>query len=645
MAASTSAPKLTASPQPQSTCFDPLDLDRYINFDQNIFASPSLSPDSSRAKSSASSHSSLGNSNNTLLPSQPSNQQTFAGPSHQYELHKQQAGLPVGALANTLAVNQADSFQFGRTQPYFGISPADTYFGMNTTDDYLDFGTAPSLTPSLGLTPDIDMDFGSPSQDVFLHSLDSANNGYIDPTSIGGEETISTPVPTNPGRVWPGIHQQQAAMAKAQAEAQQKQQAPVQPPPKAAAQPPRRSNGNSSRPPSDPIVEERISRLLNQMRHSSVGSSNDEDNTLPNANGNSLHGLRTRKDEEDMDDDERLLASEEGKKLSSKERRQLRNKVSARAFRSRRKGNLHNPLEETSANNISEYIGQLEGEIAAKSAEADELRAKNEELKAENTRLADLTRMLLSSSAFSTFLNDLSSGGAAASSAPALTTLPSSIVKSEQPQPNPRKDVNPHQTALQQAHSQQTGPQIGMALMPETNINYTVFDSANNAWADNVDFSLYDAQVFAVTELPQGPAVDEIDTSIFSGKSSSVVGSYSAEESKDEAPAIEPMPATKKAEAVLDVASSCDEVELDESDPAFALFADSPPSTPPSVKLEDELFGGIELEKAFSRLELVVEDEASDQFEISTVTMDRFERLCSILEASSERITAMTCRL
>lgn len=47
---------------------------------------------------------------------------------------------------------------------------------------------------------------------------------------------------------------------------------------------------------------------------------------------------RPKKDEDEMDEDERLLASEEGKKLSSKERRQLRNKVSARAFRSRRKG-------------------------------------------------------------------------------------------------------------------------------------------------------------------------------------------------------------------------------------------------------------------------------------------------------------------
>ena len=38
------------------------------------------------------------------------------------------------------------------------------------------------------------------------------------------------------------------------------------------------------------------------------------------------------------DEDEKILASEEGKKLNPKERRQLRNKVSARNFRVRRKG-------------------------------------------------------------------------------------------------------------------------------------------------------------------------------------------------------------------------------------------------------------------------------------------------------------------
>ena len=92
---------------------------------------------------------------------------------------------------------------------------------------------------------------------------------------------------------------------------------------------------NSKRPApiTEPHVEESISRLLNQMRHQSAVS--DEDGS---ADDNLPHIARMKKDEDDMDEDERLLNSDEGKKLSSKERRQLRNKVSARAFRSRRKG-------------------------------------------------------------------------------------------------------------------------------------------------------------------------------------------------------------------------------------------------------------------------------------------------------------------
>ncbi|KAK9386652.1 hypothetical protein V1515DRAFT_604356 [Lipomyces mesembrius] len=73
------------------------------------------------------------------------------------------------------------------------------------------------------------------------------------------------------------------------------------------------------------------------------------------------------------DDDERLLASEEGKKLSSKERRQLRNKVSARHFRLRRK----------------EYITHLEQLVAQKSTEAHGLKSENDRLMLENKRLAD----------------------------------------------------------------------------------------------------------------------------------------------------------------------------------------------------------------------------------------------------------------
>lgn len=341
MASSTMSP--TPSPTSQSSCHDPLNIDRYLDYDQNFFPSPSLSPDLTRSKSiSASASSSLGSSSNSFIPTPPSSQQTFNGPSHQYDHYKQQAGLPVGALANTFAVNQADSFSFMRNQPYLGVPSNDAFFGLNTTDDFFDFSAPTSLNSALSMTSDMDMDFPSPAQDLFLNPLDSASTECVDPLAIGGQEgsSSSQSLPGNTIRAWPGMHQQQAALAKAQAEAQQQKQqaAAVQAQKATTSSSSRRSHGSSSRPPSDPIVEERISRLLNQMRHSSVASSNDDNSATPNANGNSSHGIRAKKDEEDMDEDERLLASEEGKKLSSKERRQLRNKVSARAFRSRRKG-------------------------------------------------------------------------------------------------------------------------------------------------------------------------------------------------------------------------------------------------------------------------------------------------------------------
>ena len=323
--------------------FDPLDIDRYINYDQNLFPSPSASPVSSRSKPSASPNSAIVTSAISPFASQQS-QQIFPPPNHQYDAYHQQAGLAPGALANTVAVNQADHLSFaGRGQSFFGMPPTDSYFGMNSTDDFVDFGTAPSRNPSMGGT-DMDLDFGSPTQEMFIQSMGSSNTDFVDPAAIGGQEDTSNVVlaaPATVGRVWPGMHQQQAAL-KARAQQQSQQQAAAQPSRSLAASQPRhpahRSAGSSSRPPTDPIVEERISRLLNQMRHSSVASSNDDDAATPTANGNGSHMTRMRKDEEDMDEDERLLASEEGKKLSSKERRQLRNKVSARAFRSRRKG-------------------------------------------------------------------------------------------------------------------------------------------------------------------------------------------------------------------------------------------------------------------------------------------------------------------
>jgi hypothetical protein len=67
-----------------------------------------------------------------------------------------------------------------------------------------------------------------------------------------------------------------------------------------------------------------------------------------------------RGDDEDLDDDDSWRPSpEEYKKLSSKEKRQLRNKLSARAFRTRRK----------------DYIGTLEGHIKDRDDVIDEMRS------------------------------------------------------------------------------------------------------------------------------------------------------------------------------------------------------------------------------------------------------------------------------
>ena len=201
-------------------------------------------------------------------------------------------------------------------QQYYA-NPLASGIGLESPED-MEIGMGYGQSYNTGR--DMDMDFSAPP-DTTLQALDS---DFVDPAAIGGQEEITHSQP--PMRAYPGIHQEQAALAKAQADAQKQKQREAM-----AQQQKSTSQGR------DPVVEDRISRLLNQMRHSSVASSNEDETVKQNPSGSSGAG-RAKKDEEDMDEDERLLASEEGKKLSSKERRQLRNKVSARAFRSRRKG-------------------------------------------------------------------------------------------------------------------------------------------------------------------------------------------------------------------------------------------------------------------------------------------------------------------
>jgi bZIP-type transcription factor MBZ1 len=324
----------SSSSASQANCLDPLDaLIDFSEYEQVSYQSPSISPASSKPQF-VRPVASTPNASNTLLPS---SQQTLSGPSHNYDLYKQQTGIPSGAIANTLAMNTTNMFTYGYMS---GISPAD---------DFIDFGTAPTQSSS-GF--DMDLEFESPSSEPAFffpdHSMNSSSE-YVNPNVIGGQENQSSSVlpsqTSNVGRLWPGMHQQQAALAKAQQQ-QKKQQQIIQQQQRAQSMAqPKQQQRTKSHQPTDPIVEEKISQLLNSMRHSSVATSENDDAATPNGLS---HSHRTRKEEEEMDEDERLLASEEGKKLSSKERRQLRNKVSARAFRSRRKGKQYRRLRNCS---------------------------------------------------------------------------------------------------------------------------------------------------------------------------------------------------------------------------------------------------------------------------------------------------------
>lgn len=266
-------------------------------------------------------------SSSLVISAQPGSQQTFAAPSHQYAAYPQNNGLPTGALLDSLPGYRANQLSASYSHKYHDVGLWDNV-DLTPTDE-LDYGGGSYYT---GSNNDMDIDFNTPPQSGAKLATDA---GFIEPSAIDLQESSEpTPQPQVPKRAYPGMHQQQAA-AKAQAEAQQQKQreASARQQHSAAV-----SQGRTVRSPADPVVEDRISRLLNEMRHNSVASTKSDD-TVTQDQGTSQH-TRAKKEEEDMDEDERLLASEEGKKLSSKERRQLRNKVSARAFRSRRKGNL-----------------------------------------------------------------------------------------------------------------------------------------------------------------------------------------------------------------------------------------------------------------------------------------------------------------
>ena len=307
--------------------FDHL-VDSFVDFsdyDNNLaglgsnltFPSPDLSP-------TASSNLSPPNTLKTEPPSTPSmfpTNQVFAGPSHQYDLHKQQTGIVPGALATTLSMNPPH----GYFQDYLDFQEQQ-FAGMDDAGDLFDFNSPLQGTME---APAMDMGFQTPPSDSGLYL-----NTTINPNAMGGHEpdTLSSPMPppalaTN-GRLYPGMHQQ-AALARAQQ--QQRQQQQLQRHRAQAQQQATQAQKARSPQTSGSIAEQSVQHILNSMR--SEVPHYEPIKSLP-----PMSFPKPKKDASEMDEDEKFLASAEGKKLDPQSRRQLRNKVSARAFRGRRKG-------------------------------------------------------------------------------------------------------------------------------------------------------------------------------------------------------------------------------------------------------------------------------------------------------------------
>ncbi|RYP68941.1 hypothetical protein DL771_006363 [Monosporascus sp. 5C6A] len=600
---------MSASTQPSSSTspvgvVDPLELLDFSEYDGISYHSPSVSPPATNKQQFAR-LSPVVTTPTTLPSSQP-----MSGPSHQYDRYKQQTPFVPGALASTLAVNQSNA-HIGYTLEY--IPRAEEVFDFN----------APPSQASSSTIPDMDVDFESPADSFFFPE------STIDPNAIGGPDVHTLPSPTVPsqtsnvGRMYPGMHRQQA-LEKAQAQQRQQQQMLQQ------QQQRQNQQVKQHRPkaphPSDPLVEQKITQLLNSMRAKPAVPEQQDNSPL-------LQIPRPKKEEDDMDEDERLLASEEGKKLSSKERRQLRNKVSARAFRSRRKGKtLDTSVVFSIINFALEYISQLEAEIATKVTENSDLRSQNRALVEENRRLSDLTKMLLASPSFSNFLEHLSQNP---------TGLPQSqqqqAPKVEQRQQGAQqipKDVNPY-VATQHAQ-QQTG---GMVMVPEQAMDFSMLNIEGDS-----SFN-YQPTVFTV-ETPEMP---EIDTSFLSEKPSHAIDEVPASDNeKVEAPVVESpvSPSLEKPqlpEAPADATSAKVVADLDGDIYDDDVVVSSTPTELDIGSLSAiDIFGGIEPEKAFARYELV---DASEEEVAADMVARRVERLSAGLEASLSKLERLTIGL
>lgn len=180
------------------------------------------------------------------------------------------------------------------------------------------------------------------------------------------------------------------------------------------------------------------------------------------------------------------------------------------------------------------------------------------------------------------------------------------------------------------AQQQQQNFQVGMVMVPEQRV-----DMYASGWNSGIDMN-YNPSIFAVMEVPEGPAVD---AEMLAGKSTSLVQTPSdLSSSKAEVPQLDRPPVIEEAVSEVPTEPTLDStVEIDKFDPSLALFLDD--ALVSSSALSQVRFEGIVLEKP-SRYSIVVEGEES--IDASQESVRVFERLCASMDAAFERVSLLT---
>lgn len=246
----------------------------------------------------------------------------------------------------------------------------------------------------------------------------------------------------------------------------------------------------------------------------------------------------------------------------------------------------------------------------------------------ENARSRAFIERLLRHQAFTPFLEELSRDDDGLDVKPSVGMLSGSAT------PTPAPARSQQLAAISQ-------PQVGMTMVPETPLDMSMLN-LNSNWSmnnGNASFTYQQPQVFAVTELPEGPT-NPLDMQVISGKGYTSIFAVEDdspdEDVKVDHPILErALPAERSTSVEVD----------DDQDPEFDLYNASPVSTSSSVstspsEINDSLFGDIDSEKMFAHFQLQISDEVADELK-----MARFQRQCAKMEACLKRVQALTLHL